>query len=181
MIYSTNIYLRSMELSDVKIKVKWLNDNQVRSTLGFFDYPVSELATEAWLKRVINDDKRKDFIICLKENNEPIGFCGVKNIDLKNLKAESFMGIGDTNSWGKGYGFETKKMLMDYAFTYLNLNKIYSFHEANNEASIRINNKLGAHKDGLLREEIRGANGLMKDLLIMSILKKDYPFANQDQ
>ncbi|WP_026897144.1 GNAT family N-acetyltransferase [Daejeonella oryzae] len=173
MINSKNIYLRPMEIADVRIKVKWLNDEQVRKTLGFSDYPVSLLATEAWLKKVAGDSKRKDFMLCLQENDEPIGFCGIKNIDLVNLKAESYLGIGNIDYWGKGIGLETKKVLLDYSFNFLNLNKVYSYHQADNEAMIKINLKLGAQREGLLREEIR-LEGEMKDMVLMSVLRKDY-------
>lgn len=162
-----------MELADVKIKVRWVNSELVSKTLGFADYPVSELATEAWLRKVASDDKRKDFIICLKENDEPIGFCGIKNIDLINQKAESYLAIGDVKYWGKGLGYETKKALLDYSFDHLNLNKVYSYHQADNMAMIKINLKLGAQKEGVLREDMR-INGEMKDMVIISVLKQDY-------
>ena len=162
-----------MELTDVKIKVRWVNNELVRKTLAFSDYPVSELATETWLRKAATDDKRKDFIICLKKNDEPIGFCGIKNIDLFNQKAESYLAIGDVNYWGKGLGYETKKALLNYSFDHLNLNKVYSYHQADNEAMIKINMKLGAHNDGLLREDMR-INGEMKDMVIISVLKQDY-------
>lgn len=173
MINGTTIYLRPMEISDVKFKVNWVNSEEVRKTLAFIDYPVSQLATEAWLRKIATDDKRKDFMICLRETNEPIGFCGIKNIDLINQKAESYLAIGDHNYWGKGLGYETKKVLLDYSFDHLNLNKVYSYHQADNAAMIKINLKLGARQEGLLREDMR-VNGEMKDMVIISVLQKDY-------
>jgi len=173
MINAKNLYLRPMELADVTIKVQWVNNEQIRKTLGFRDYPVSELATEAWIKKAALDSSRKDFIICMYGTHEPIGFCGLKNIDLINQKAESYLAIGNTDYWGKGLGYETKKALLDYSFYHLNLNKIYSFHQAENQAMIKINLKLGAQQEGLLRQDLRVGNE-MKDMVIISILKKDY-------
>lgn len=162
-----------MEIPDVKIKVKWLNNEHVRKTLGFTDFPVSELGTESWLIKSDKDSTRKDFMVCLQETHEPIGFCGIKNIDLINLKAESYLGIGNIDYWGKGFGLETKKTLLDYSFNHLNLNKVYSLHQFDNEAMIRINIKLGGQKDGLLREDVK-VNGVLVDTVLMSVLKKDY-------
>ena len=173
MINAKNVYLRPMELADVTTKAQWVNNEQIRKTLGFSDYPVSELATEAWLRKAALDRSRKDFIICMHESQEPIGFCGIKNIDLINQKAESYLAIGNTNYWGKGLGYETKKALLDYGFYHLNLNKIYSFHQSENQAMIKINLKLGAQKEGLLRQDLRIGNE-MKDMVIISILKEDY-------
>lgn len=173
MINAKNVYLRPMELADVKIKVKWANDEQVRKTLGFSDFPVSELATEAWLRKSAGNAGRKDFIICLKENDERIGFCGIKNIDLVNLKAESYLAIGEVSQWGKGFGLETKQALLEYSFDHLHLNKVYSFHREDSKAMIKINLKLGAQQEGKLREEMR-YNGVMTDMVVISVLKADF-------
>jgi RimJ/RimL family protein N-acetyltransferase len=173
MIHSTNIYLRPMEITDVKKKVNWVNSAEVRKTLAFIDFPVSQLATEAWLRKIATDGSRKDFMICLKNDDTPIGFCGIKNIDLINQKAESYLAIGDHNYWGKGFGYETKKVLLDYSFDHLNLNKVYSYHQADNVAMIKINLKLGAKQEGILREDMR-VSGEMKDMVIISVLKKEY-------
>ncbi len=173
MIDTNSLIIRPMEMEDVRIKVKWVNDEKFRSTLGFEDFPVSIISTEEWLKKSSLNYSRKDFFVCLKETGQPIGFGGLKNVDLINLKAESYLGIGDVNSWGKGFGYEIKKALVEYGFNQFNLNKIYSYHQATNTAAIKINIKLGGKQEGLLREDIR-ENGIMKDMVIMSILRKEY-------
>jgi len=172
MIEGTNIYLRPMELEDVPHRVKWINDNDVRKTLTLGDYPISKVATDQWLRRVSVDSSRKDFIICLKSDDSPIGFAGLKSLDYKNYKAESIMGIGAKEHWGKGYGYEIKKTILIYAFDELRLNKIYSHHLAENKFMININLRLGAKLEGTLREDFY-SDGVFKDRVVMSVIKNE--------
>lgn len=173
MIEGKHVYIRLMEIDDVKYKVKWVNDEEVRKSLLFFDYPISVLATENWLRKVSLDSTRKDFIVCLKSNDTPIGFVGLRNIDYKNAKAESFMCIGEKEQWGKGYGYDIKKSIVKYSFESLNLNKIYSHHLIHNKAMININLKLGGKQEGILREDAY-SEGTLTDRVIISILKKEF-------
>ena len=41
MIEGDLIYLRPMEIEDVKHKVQWVNDQEVRKTLVYSDYPAT--------------------------------------------------------------------------------------------------------------------------------------------
>lgn len=172
MIEGNHVYIRLMEIADVKYKVKWVNDDEVRKTLLFFDYPISVLGTENWLRKVSHDPTRKDFIVCLKSDNTPIGFTGLRHIDYKNSKAESFMCIGAKEQWGKGYGYDIKKAVLKYSFESLNLNKIYSHHLVHNNAMIKINLKLGGKQEGILREDVY-SEGKLTDRVVISILKKE--------
>ena len=172
MIEGLHTYLRPMEIEDVAHKVKWVNDKDVMKTLIFFDYPASKISTEQWLRKAASDNTRKDFIVCLKSDDKPIGFAGLKNIDLVNQKTESYLGIGDKEYWGKGYGYDVKKTLLNYCFDHLRLNKVYSYHLADNLPMVKINLKLGGKQEALLREDVF-YNGLFKDRVLISILKNE--------
>jgi RimJ/RimL family protein N-acetyltransferase len=173
MIQGNLIYLRPMEIEDVKYKVEWVNDHEVRKTLVYSDYPASILGTEQWLRKVSGDPGRKNFMVCLKADHRTVGFAGVKGIDRVNLKCESFMGIGVKDYWGKGLGYDIKKALLEYCFSELQLNKVYSMHLADNQAMVRINLKLGGKLEGTLREDV-WHNGKFHDMVIISVLKSEF-------
>ena len=172
MIKGDRIYLRLMEMADVPYKVSWINDDEVRESLNF-TFPISIISTEQWLRNVCQKADRKDFIVC-DLNDTPFGYAGLLNIDLNNKKAQSYMGIGRKDYWRKGYGYEIKLTLLKYAFSSLNLNKVYSFHHEDNYAMININKKLGGHIEGILREDIVLPNNVIKNNVIMSVLRKDF-------
>lgn len=173
MLKTDRIYLRLMELKDVQHKVDWINNDKVRRTLNF-EYPVSVVNTENWVRNIANKGNRKDFIICDSSNDSPIGYAGLLNIDMLNKKAESYMGIGNTDYWGKGLGYEVKYLLTEYTFDYLNLHKIYSYHHDDNYSMIKINEKLGGKVEGVLRKDLHLPGGIVKDKIIMSILRDEF-------
>lgn len=172
MLESNRLYLRLMEEKDIPYKVKWINDPKVNKTLNF-DYPISEIGTRHWLNKVSIDNTRKDFIVCLKEDDRPIGYGGLLNIDIKNSKAESYMGIGETDCWGKGYAKEIRAILLEYAFMELHLNKVYSYVWEENTKMIKVNEKAGFKVEGTLRDDVY-SHGEFRSRVVMSILRDEY-------
>src|SRR5699024_709588 len=167
-----NTYIRLMEEKDVSYKVDWFNDVEVRKTLNV-EFPISELGTREWLKNVTKNSSRKDFIICDKNNEKPIGYCGLVNIDLKNSKAESYLGLGDREFRGKGHSSEARRLILDYAFDELFLNKVYSFVWAENEKMKHINKKVGFKVEGRLRDDVF-YRGEFREKLLMGVLRAEY-------
>lgn len=172
MLKSNHTFIRLMEESDVKHKVSWFNDEDVRKTLNV-NFPISELGTKEWLKGVTKNNSRKDFIICERAGEKPIGYCGLVNIDLQNSKAESYLGIGDKTFWKKGHASEARRLILDYAFKELFLNKVYSYVWSENPKMRHINEKVGFQVDGVLRDEVF-YKGTYRDKLVMSVLRKEY-------
>lgn len=172
MIEGDLVYLRLMEEKDIIYKVNWVNDPDVRRTLNF-DFPISEIGTKQWLYKVSMDASRKDFIVCTIIDNKPIGYAGFINIDLKNSKAESYMGIGEKQYWGKGYAKDIRRILLEYAFKELGLNKVYSYIWVENKKMINLNKSMGFKIEGTLEKDVF-SHGEFRDRVIMSILKTNY-------
>lgn len=171
MIRGKNVYLRLMERRDIKYKVKWINDPDVRKSLFIQD--ISEIGTEQWLIKVSTDNTRNDYVICENGNDTPIGFASVVNIDFRNSSAETYICIGEKRFWGKGYGTEVKKLLLEYMFIELGLNRVYAYNWAENKGIIKINEKLGFKLEGVLRQD-RFADGQYKDRVIFSMLREEF-------
>lgn len=161
-----------MEESDVSHKVDWFNDEEVRKTLNV-EFPISVVGTKKWLHSVTTNSTRKDFIICSRETEEPIGYCGLVNIDLKNSKAESYLGIGNKAYWGKGHASEARRLILDYAFDELALNKVYSYVWAENETMQHINKKVGFIIEGKLRDDVY-YKGKFREKVLMGVLRSEY-------
>lgn len=172
MIEGKHVYLRLMEDRDVPYKVRWINNPDVRDTLNF-DYPISEVGTRKWLHSVAGNSSRRDFFVCQKKDDKPIGFGGLINIDYKNSKAESYMAIGELSAQGKGYGYDIRKLILKYAFNELNLNKVYAYVWEQNEAMYNLNKKAGFKVEGLLREDIL-SHGEYRNRYIMGIFKDEF-------
>ena len=81
--------------------------------------------------------------------------------------------IYDPNYRGKGIGSEASKLILDFAFKRLNLNKVYLQTSERFEGAINMYKKIGFIKDGILRQHYY-SNGRYEDKIIFSILKEEY-------
>src|SRR2546430_3724684 len=59
--------------------------------------------------------------------------------------------IGEKDKWGKGYGTEVTKLLLEEAFEQLNLHKVGWWTFAENKASIALTRTPGFKKEGRLK------------------------------
>jgi len=74
--------------------------------------------------------------------------------------------------WGQGLGSEALKLILRYGFDERGLNRIYAHINADNAASLRLHEKCGYQREGVLRQAIF-KNGRFKDVVVMSILKEE--------
>lgn len=179
MLTGKRLYLRLMEERDVPLKVKWFNDPTVRRTLNV-EAPISEIGTRQWLSKVALDPTRKDFVMCLHETDRVIGYIGLVNINLLHSRAESYLGIGEPDCWGKGYATEAKELLITHTFEELGLNRLYSYVWAENDAMIKVNTKLNFRLEGRLKQNAY-SHGEYRDQVVMGLVKDDYRRAENNE
>lgn len=171
---SNRIFLRKMTSEDIEIYHKWRNDIEVmKSTSPSLDiYSIEE--TEEFVNYFILGSKSaKAYIIIEKESGEAIGIISLVNIDYKNRKAESIIDIGEKEFWGKGFGSEAMKLLLDFGFLELNLHRISLKVFVFNSRAINLYKKLGFQEEGRARESIF-RRGKWYDTIYMSLLEDEY-------
>jgi ribosomal-protein-alanine N-acetyltransferase len=78
------------------------------------------------------------------------------------------------SQWGKGIATEAVKILIDFLFTDVNVNRIQAEVMPRNENSKKVLLKNGFIKEGTLRQATLWAGKGIVDLEIYSILKADY-------
>lgn len=161
-----------LEREHLKKRVEFLNDPEVQKTLNF-DFPTSLAKTEAWFSKNVLAANRVDFVFELNETSEVLGFGGFININQKARKAELYIFIGNKSCWGKGFGRDGYKLLVNYGFAELGLDRIYLYQLAENSRAIKATEALGWHTEGLLRQDI-WSHGELKDQYILSILRSEW-------
>jgi RimJ/RimL family protein N-acetyltransferase len=134
----------------------------------------SSPSTETGGIRLVADAlKGISFSVFDRDKGILIGEIGISSIDTQNKHAEIGMAIGDRGYWGKGYGQDLVKTILDYCFTTLKLNKVYLDVWQENKRAINCYLKSGFKQEGLLREHVlRG--GKYHHKLVMSILKREW-------
>lgn len=166
------VSLALVEREHLKKRVEFLNDPEVQATLNF-DFPTSLAKTEAWFSKNILVPNRVDFAFVSTETSDVIGFGGFINIDQKARKAELYIFVGNKSFWGKGFGRDGYKLLVNYGFAELGLYRIYLYQLAENLRAIKATEALGWYTEGLLRKDI-WSHGELKDQYILSILRPEW-------
>ncbi|GGI96870.1 GNAT family N-acetyltransferase [Halopseudomonas pertucinogena] len=168
----SRIALQLLAKEHLKKRVEFLNDVEVQRTLNF-DYPTSIAKTEAWFSKNVLSTNRIDFTFIRNDDSAVIGFGGLININTKARKAELYIFIGDKSCWGEGYGRDGYKLLVNYGFAELGLERIYLYQLSQNERAIKATTALGWKTEGLLRRDI-WSHGELKDQYLLSILRQEW-------
>lgn len=163
-----------MTKDDTELYHKWRNDLEVmHSTNPSLDVYSMETTTEFVEHVILGSPTSKSYIIVEKEMDTPIGIVSLINIDYKNRNAECIIDLGEKEYWGKGYGSEALKLLLDYAFYEMNLHrvslKVFSF----NDRAISLYTKIGFQHEGNSRQSLF-RNGQWHDIVHMGLLQNEY-------
>ena len=166
------IYLRPLEKEDAPVIAPWFNDPEVLRFMGTVR-PTSVAAEEAFIAGLNANPMEPTFGIVLREADGLIGVTGFSRTDVRNRHAMFGIGIGEKSAWGKGYGTEATRLVVQYAFETLNLNRVWLTVYEYNSRGLRAYEKAGFRVEGRLRQECF-REGRYWDTLFMAILREDY-------
>lgn len=165
------IYLRAFQDSDLDKICRLENHPDPRNTL-FYSKPITLEEQNTKVQSFINDPNTIILIICDKKSSEAIGETAFFRIDWVSRAAIFYIGIADKKNWSKGYGSETTRLMIKYAFDTLNLNRIQLHVAIENLPAVKVYEKCGYQIEGRLREAMFH-NGKYSDFYVMGILKRD--------
>jgi len=109
--------------------------------------------------------------IVLKGNSELIGFCKCE-IEIPKIRADLGYDLSP-DYWNKGIMTEALDPIIDYAFHTLNVNRIEGAVSTDNKGSIRVLEKSGFVKEGVLRQRSYW-RGDCHDMVMLSLLREEY-------
>ena len=168
----SSIYLRPWQDQDIDLLFKGVNDLAVRETL--FTYrPKSKIELMDEIRKDLTTDKSILLTICECSSNQPVGMTAFYRIDYVSRAAIFFLAIYDSTKWRLGYGSEATKLMVDYAFNCLNLNRIRLHVACENPKAVSSYEKCGFIKEGTLREAMYH-NDRYVDFYVMAILRSDF-------
>lgn len=161
------IILRAIEERDLELLRKLINDSEIqRETLGW-SLPVSEYHQKQWFYNSRNDNSSIRWVIST-QNGKALGIAMLSNIDWKNRSSNIGIKLVQSEQ-GKGIGSESYKLIIDYAFGELQMNRIEAEVIEYNISSIKLHEKLGFLKEGVKRKRIF-QKGKYHNTVILSLL-----------
>lgn len=166
------VTLRAIEPEDLPLLARWSNDPDIQSMLGGWHWPSSLLTMRDWLERIRSDTLNQRFAIDTDEGL--VGTANLVEINWKDRNATHGMLIGDTANRGRGYGFDTVRAVMRYAFEELGLERLDTTIIEYNEPSLRLYvGKCGWKEEGRQRRWYF-RRGRHWDRLLVGITREDY-------
>jgi len=166
------VYLRPFGSGDLPYIQKWLNDAELRRLIGEVA-PMSRAEIEKWYKGLLRDKDRIWFVIVLKEGDRVIGEAGLLRMFKPWRFTDMSIIVGEKDAWGKGYGTEAGRILLDYAFERLGFHRVSIGVVGFNERALRFWEGLGFKKEGVERDGYYCDNEY-SDFVLMSILEDEY-------
>ena len=166
-------YLSPCSVDDAKKWTEWFNDLEITIPLGDEAYtPFSFEKCQEDVRNVIQNQEHMFSVVEL-ENDALIGRCLLFSIDWVNRHAMLGIVIGEKNYWNNGYGQDAVTLLLDYAFTLLNLNNVMLGVMAFNERAIQCYKNVGFQEIGR-RRQTRIIGKHMYDGILMDILAEEF-------
>jgi RimJ/RimL family protein N-acetyltransferase len=174
MLKGDRVSLRPVERSDLPAFTQWYSQYDLLRTL----FPgamrlVNEDAELDWYERMQRDPHLWCFAIAEKGGEEAIGTCSLMQVDGKNRKAILGISIANPEAQGKGYGHEAMTLLLEFGFLELNLNRIQLHVFEYNERAVRLYERLGFQREGVLRQSFY-REGRYWDEYIMALLRSEF-------
>ena len=167
-----NVSLRPICERDTDNIISWRNNPDVLRNF-IIQTPLTEEMHRSWLETRVKTGEVAQFIIHANDESMDIGTVFLRDIDLNHKKAEFGIFIGACGKRGKGYGTKAAKLILDYAFYTLKLNRVMLRVFEENAAAIKSYERVGFKKEGIFREDVM-IDGKGVNVLYMSILKREW-------
>ena len=136
---------------------------------GIFPITLAEL--RSFYDKVSKSRTDVMFAIVTKHNKLHIGNIKLGGINWIHRFADMGIMIGDKKYWSKGYGQEACRLLLEYAFSKLNLNKIFLGVYATHSSALKVYKKIGFRIEGRMSKMFNMDNRYV-DKIIMGILRE---------
>jgi ribosomal-protein-alanine N-acetyltransferase len=157
-IATPRLSLREFVASDFEAVYAYSSDARVTKYLffgprdadGTADYLEGLLASQRELPRT-----RFELAVEETASGRVIGACDLSLIERNVVDLGYMLGLDD---WGKGYATEISLALIDAAFEGLRAERIISTVDVNNQASIRVLEKIGMRWEAVFRKHRRAKN-----------------------
>ena len=166
------VYLSPMNSEDVEKFTTWMNDFNVTDYIARSSMLVTNEGEKRWINSVVEGNTYL-FAIVKNEDDKLIGNIELIKTDFINRKATLGIMIGESDERSKGYGCEAIKLLVDFAFNYLNLESINLTVLDFNERAKKCYTKAGFKESGRHRKS-RFINGKYYDAIYMDLLKEEF-------
>lgn len=164
----SGIYLRPMTGEDTDRIVAWRNSEAVRKNFIYQELFTRE-GHEEWVRSMVNTGRVVQMIICIEQDDSPVGSVYIRDIEPLHRKAEYGIFIGEAQARGRGIGTAAAKLMLKYCFEELKLHRVFLRVYADNVQAVRSYEKAGFAREAYLRDDVF-VDGRFRDIVLMGVL-----------
>ena len=171
MLENDQLLLRAPEPEDLALFYKWENDCklwQFGSTIA----PFSQYILKEYIANAGGDffaEKQLRLVVTNKQTRQAIGNVDLFDFDPFHRRAAVGVLI-DPDYQAKGYATQALAIIKEYAFDFLGINMLYAHVPIANVQSVKLFEKSGYEKAGLLKSWLRNGDKY-EDVLLLQIFK----------
>jgi len=160
--------IRPLQAQDAESIARHANNLQIANQLrDAFPHPYSQEDAEAFIAICNGQVPAQNFAIVVE--GEAAGVIGVKlNNDIERFSAEIGYWLGAAY-WGRGISTEVLKRFSSFAMEHFSLNRLYALPFSDNMPSIRVLEKAGYTREGVLSQSAY-KNGKFKDQCLYALV-----------
>lgn len=169
---SERVGLGTPNIEGLETITRWFQNLETTAYLGQFGLAGTVPDEKAWLERAMAPDRdQAQFFIYSLPDGRHIGNGGLFNFT-RSATATLGIVIGEPDAWGKGYGAEAVKLIVQYGMFFRNLHAVNLRVIGFNERAKRAYEKAGFHVAGRLRGAVLLGHERF-DELIMDITREE--------
>lgn len=167
--------LRNFTYSDIEDYFSYISNDDVNRYIPEECIPRSIEQTKREIEYnmdLFNYRRSIYWAVTRKSDNKLIGSCGFNYWNRDHSRTEISYDLA-REYWGMGIMTNVVKSVLAFGFTRMELHRVEATVTPTNKGSLRILQKIGFKKEGVLREQ-KLLHGKFHDAIILSILQKEY-------
>lgn len=174
MLKGEKVVLRAMTRDDLPRLWEFRHDVEAQALVSnCAPEPQSLARMQADFDREVSKGGTDGTAFAIEADGKYIGGCSLYRFDQTARTCELVIEIVDRAYWGRGFGRDAICLLLDYAFRFHNMHKVYLGVWGNNERAIRCYRACGFVEEGCLREQA-WSNGQYVDRVLMGVLRSEW-------
>ena len=174
MLEGINVFLRDLTFEDASQIDAFASNIEVAQSTLTIPHPYPKDSAKEFIHFALDAQKNGNLVIYAIIEKETNQLIGIINLMIQPIYKRGELGYWIAKEyWGKGYGTEAAKCLMQYGFEEMELHKIFARAFSSNVGSYKIMQKIGLQYEGTLKEHVC-RDGQYHDLVVYGLLQKDF-------
>lgn len=165
--------LRHHRPDDLPHVRRWYRDPELARLTRYTVKPMTDEEIDRFFHGRLMSPESVAYAIDVRETGRLIGLTTFSNLDPDNGSVLFHISIGEPDAWGRGFGTEATRLMLQLAFERIGLHRVALSVFSFNERAIRSYQKAGFRLEGRAREAIV-RDGQRFDELSMAVLAAEW-------